>query len=57
MIYVRIIHAFMLTLTQLLAHWDTVLDDLENNKGSDTVYLDFSKGYDKCETGVLLHKL
>ena len=45
------------TLTQLLAHWDSVLDDLEDEKGSDTVYLDFSKGYDKCETGVLLHKL
>jgi ribonuclease P/MRP protein subunit RPP40 len=45
------------TLTQLLAYWDSVLDDLEDNMGSDAVYLDFSKGYDKCETGVLLHKL
>lgn len=45
------------TLTQLLAHQDSVLDDLESNSGSDTIYLDFSKGYDKCETGVLLHKL
>ena len=45
------------TLTQLLAHWDSVLDDIEENSGSDTIYLDFSKGYDKCETGVLLHKL
>ena len=34
-----------------------VLDDLEDNKGSDTVYPDFSKEYGKCEIGVLLHKL
>ena len=45
------------TLTQLLAYWDSVLDDLEKNNGSDSIYLDFSKAYDKCETGVLLHKL
>ena len=45
------------TLSQLLAHWDSVLDDLETNNGSDTIYLDFSKGYDNSETGVLLHKL
>ena len=43
-------HSQRSTLTQLLAHWDSVLDDLEEDKGSDTVYLDFSKGYDKCET-------
>ena len=45
------------TLTQLLSYWDSVLDDLEESTASDTVYLDFSKAYDKCETGVLLHKL
>ena len=45
------------TLTQLLAHWDSVLDDLEESQGTHTVCLDFSKVYDKCETGVLLHKL
>ena len=45
------------TLTQLLAHWDSILDDLEQHQGSDTIYLDFAKGYDKCETGVLQHKL
>ena len=45
------------TVTQLLAHWDSVLDDLEQHACSDVVYLDFSKAYDKCETGVLLHKL
>ena len=45
------------TLTQLLAHWDTVLDGLEKGNGVDCVYLDFSKAFDKVETGVLLHKL
>ena len=45
------------TLTQLLSHWDTVLDGLEEGAGVDCVYLDFSKAFDKVETGVLLHKL
>ena len=45
------------TLTQLLSHWDTILDGLEQGKGVDCVYLDFSKAFDKVETGVLLHKL
>ena len=45
------------TLTQLLTHWDTILDGLEKGDGVDSVYLDFSKAFDKVETGVLLHKL
>ena len=45
------------TLTQLLAHWDSVLDGLESGEGVDYVYLDFSKAFDKVEPGVLLHKL
>ena len=45
------------TLTQLLSHWDSILDGLEGGEGVDTVYLDFSKAFDKVETGVLLHKL
>ena len=45
------------TLTQLLSHWDTVLDGLEQGSGVDCIYLDFSKAFDKVETGVLLHKL
>jgi hypothetical protein len=45
------------TLTQLLSHWDNILDGLEQGDGVDCVYLDFSKGFDKVETGVLLHKL
>ena len=45
------------TLTQLLSHWDSILEGLEKGKGLDAVYLDFSKAFDKVETGVLLHKL
>ena len=45
------------TLTQLLSHWDSILEGLEKGDGVDSVYLDFSKAFDKVETGVLLHKL
>ena len=45
------------TLTQLMAYWDTVLDGLTEGHGVDCIYLDFSKAFDKVETGVLLHKL
>ena len=44
-------------LTQLLTYWDKILDQLEEGKGVDSVYTDFAKAFDKCETGVLLHKL
>ena len=44
-------------LTQLLSYWDTILDQMEEGKGVDTVYTDFAKAFEKCETGVLLHKL
>ena len=45
------------TLTQLLSFWDTILDSLEDGGGVDVIYTDFSKAFDKVETGVLLHKL
>ena len=45
------------TLTQLLTYWDSVLDGLEGGQGVDSIFLDFSKAFDKVETGVLLHKL
>ena len=46
------------TLTQLLEHWDSLLDDLlAGAAGCDTVYLDFSKAFNKVDHGVLLHKL
>ena len=45
------------TLTQLLSFWDTMLTNLEEGGGSDAIYLDFSKAFDKVEHVVLLHKL
>ena len=30
---------------------------MKEGKGVDTVYTDFAKAFDKCETGVLLHRL
>ena len=45
------------TLTQLLSYWDTILAELEAGHGVDIIYTDFSKAFDKVETGVLLHKL
>ena len=45
------------TLTQLLSHWDNIMEGLEQGAGVDCVYLDFAKAFDKVETGVLLHKL
>ena len=44
-------------LTQLLSYWDNILDQMEEGKGVDAVYTDFAKAFDKCETGVLLHRL
>ena len=45
------------TLTQLLSFWDTILEKLEDDAGVDVIYTDFSKAFDKVETGVLLHKI
>ena len=35
------------TLTQLLSHWDSVLDHLEQGEIVDVIYTDFSKAFDK----------
>ena len=45
------------TLTQLLSHWDQVIDLLEQGQTVDVIYTDFAKAFDKCETNVLLHTL
>ena len=46
------------TLTQLLGHFDAILEALESGaSGFDAIYLDFSKAFDKVDHGVLLHKL
>ena len=40
-----------------MSYWDTILEELEAGKRVDVIYTDFSKAFDKVETGVLLHKL
>ena len=45
------------TLSQLLEHQDDILTALENGENFDSVYLDFSKAFDKCDHGILLHKI
>ena len=44
-------------LNQLLAHYDMVMSLLEQGIGVDTVYLDFSKAFDKVDFETLLKKL
>lgn len=43
-------------LSQLLSHYETILEKLEYNKNVDVVYLDFAKAFDKVDHGILLHK-
>ena len=40
-----------------MAHWDQIIDLLEQGFTVDVIYTDFAKAFDKCETNVLLHTL
>ena len=44
-------------LTQLLKHIDTILHNLLNGHDTDSIYLDFSKAFDKVDHNILLSKL
>ena len=44
-------------LTQLLEHYQNVLEMLEKGQNADTVYLDFSKAFDKVDKGILCQKM
>jgi hypothetical protein len=53
-------HGFMAKrsrLTQLIEYYTKILDLLEEHGTVDAVYLDFAKAFDKCDHGVILHKL
>ena len=43
--------------TQLIAYYSKILDALESKGVADAVYLDFAKAFDKCDHGVILHKM
>ena len=43
--------------TQLIVYYSRILDELETKGVADAVYLDFAKAFDKCDHGVILHKL
>lgn len=44
-------------LSQLLAHYEKILEALEHDKSADVVHLDFSAAFDKVDHGILLHKI
>ena len=44
-------------LSQLLCHYDNILSNLEKGGNSDSVYLDFSKAFNKVDHGILGHRL
>ena len=43
-------------LSELLAHYEEILQNANNGKGTDTVYLDFAKAFDKVDHQLLLMK-
>ena len=44
-------------LSQLLAHYDNILDHLEAGYNVDVVYLDFAKAFDKVDFSIVLNKM
>ena len=45
------------TVSQLLDHYDTILETMETGQNMDTIYLDFSKAFDKVDHHILVQKV
>ena len=45
------------TVSQLLEHFETIIDALEHKSNIDIIMLDYSKAFDKINISILLHKL
>ena len=44
-------------LSELLAHFNDVIDNMSNGHSTDTIYLDFSKAFDRVDHDLLIKKL
>ena len=44
-------------LSQLLDHFDTIIETIYNNKSCDVIYLDFAKAFDVVDHDILIRKL
>ena len=44
-------------LSQLLEHFDTILNIIEDNSNADVIYLDFAKAFDKVDHTIVLNKI
>ena len=45
------------TQTNLIEYYESIIHQLETNRAVDSIYLDFSKAFDKCDHGIILDKL
>ena len=44
------------TISQLLAHYENIINGIENNCNVDVILLDFQKAFDKADFGLILHR-
>ena len=44
-------------MSELLSHYDKIVNILESGSNVDTIYLDFAKAFDKVDHGIVLKKL
>ena len=44
-------------LSQLIDHYQDLLNIMENRSSADVIYLDFAKAFDKVDHGILIRKL